>query len=67
MQKYPGEGRKRWHVRWLVRGGSSCGLSGGWRGFAIDQVCGKTHKLIAILVPMPRRSPFRGTNTYILL
>jgi hypothetical protein len=37
-QKYPGTSKNRWHVRWLVRGGNSCGLSGGWRGFAIDQV-----------------------------
>ncbi|CAL8471943.1 g11485 [Coccomyxa elongata] len=36
-EKYPGEDRKRWYTVWLVRGGNSCGLSGGWRGFAIDQ------------------------------
>ena len=34
-----GTNEKRWVVVWLPRGGSSAGLSGGWRSFAIDQVC----------------------------
>jgi hypothetical protein len=28
---------QEWEVVWLVRSGSNGGLSGGWRGFAIDQ------------------------------
>ena len=33
-----GENERRWPTIWLPRGGSSAGLSGGWRGFALDQV-----------------------------
>ncbi|BDA47616.1 probable B3 domain-containing protein At3g19184 at N-terminal half [Coccomyxa sp. Obi] len=63
-EKYPGEDRKRWYTVWLVRGGNSCGLSGGWRGFAIDQQLTWND---TVVFEVPADVPEGQLPTYILI